>query len=253
MVRQYADALYELNVEYDVIFPDSADLSGYDLLIVPALYSAPETLLCHLKEYAENGGTLMAAVKCGFTDEHVKVYHDLQPHLLREAFGVSYQEFTVPGSAALKANEAFPEAAGLPAEESVRVWMELLEPGEARVLAGIEHPSWNGYAAVTENAFGKGTAIYAGCLMNDAWTKVLVRHALARAGIPAPHADLYPVVVRSGINEAGKRIVYYLNYSGTARSVPCESGGLELFSSAEITPGTFLELAPWDVRIIAQE
>ena len=180
----------------------------------------------------------------------MKVYPDLQPHLLHKVFGASYQEFTVPGAAVLKAEENFPEAAGLAPEDSVRVWMELLEPGEARILAGMVHPAWGAYAAITENAFGKGKAIYAGCLMSDAWTKALVRHALAGAGIPAPWADLYPVVVKSGVNEAGNRILYYLNFSGIPRSVPCESGGRELLSSAEVAPGGSLDLAPWDVKII---
>ena len=131
--------------------------------------------------------------------------------------------------------------------------MELLEPAGARILAGIGHPAWGAYAAITENDFGKGTAIYAGCLMNDAWTKALVRHALTRAGIPAPHADLYPVVVKSGVNEAGNRIMYYLNFSGISRSVTCESGGLELLSSGEVSPGALLDLAPWDLRIVEQK
>ena len=253
VVRQYADALYELNVEYDAIFPGSIGLSRYDLLIVPALYSAPEALLQELKNYAENGGTLLAAVKCGFTDEHVKVYHDQQPHLLHESFGASYQEFTVPGSAVLKADAGFPEASGLSPDGSIRVWMELLEPGEARTLAEIDHPAWSGYAAITENAFGKGTAVYAGCLMNDAWTKALVRHALARAGISTPYADLYPVVVKSGISEAGSRITYYLNFSGVSHSVPCASGGRELLADEEVAPGASLTLGPWDVKIIGQQ
>ncbi len=252
VVRQYADALYRLNVEYDVVFPGT-DLTAYDLVFVPALYSAPETLLLQLKDYIRKGGTLLAAVKCGFTDENVKVYHDLQPHLLRECFGASYQEFTLPGSAVLWAEEIFPEASDLSPEGSLHTWIELLQTDSARVLAGYDHPAWGTYAAITENDFEKGHAIYCGCLMNDAWTSALVKHALRLAGIRADFADLYPVAVKTGINGEGKRLTWILNYSGDVRTVPAPLSGTELFSGTEITAGTEIVLNPWDVKLIRQD
>jgi beta-galactosidase len=43
-VRWMADALYRLNVEYDVISDQTRDFSSYDVLLIPALYAVPDGL-----------------------------------------------------------------------------------------------------------------------------------------------------------------------------------------------------------------
>ncbi len=252
VVRAYADALFELNVEYDVIFPETADFSAYDLLIVPALYSASDELLQKLRQYAENGGVLLGAVKCGFTDEHVKVRHVEQPAFLHDCFGITYQEFTVPRKTALHADpDDFTEAKGLDEENSIHTWMELLQAGEADVLAHYVHPSWGKYAAVTQNRFGKGTAIYSGCLMHETWTKALCLHALKEAKIKAEDSDLYPVVVKCGVNQQGRMIRFYLNYSEKVQNVPYRyPDGEELLTDKQIRRQDVIALPPWGVRII---
>ena len=49
VVRWLYDALYEMNVECDMLFPEDEDFNSYDVLVVPALYSAPQGLLERLK------------------------------------------------------------------------------------------------------------------------------------------------------------------------------------------------------------
>ena len=254
VVRAYADALFEMNVEYDVVFPETEDFSAYDLLIVPVLYSAADALLLRLRAYAQRGGVLLAAVKCGFADEHVKVRHAAQPGLLSDCFGVTYQEFTVPRTAGIRAEEGFPEAQGLDQENSIHTWMELLEPQGAEVLARYEHPCWGRYAAVTKQAFGQGTAIYAGCLMNPVWTRALCLHALKAVGIEATDSDLFPVSVKSGVNRQGATIRYYLNYSPEMQTVIYRyADGEELLSGTPVHRYGKLTLPPWGVNIIMAE
>lgn len=251
VVRAYADALYSLNVEYDVIFAESADYSSYDLLVVPALYCASETVLKKMKAFVKNGGTLLSAIKCGFSDENNKVYHDAQPHDMTDCFGMTYQEFTVPGTTVLSASEDFSEADGLSNQGSIHTWMELLQPGEAEVLVQYSHPSWGKYAAVTRNHFGNGTAIYAGCLMNEDWTKALLLHALNEAGISSENRDLYPVVVKTGRNDEGKMIRYYLNYSSEEKKVPYRyNDGVELLSEKQLHRNDAIVLEPWGAAIV---
>lgn len=254
VVRAYADALFEMNVEYDVVFPETATFSDYDLLIVPALYSASDELLQRLRDYAARGGVLLAAIKCGFTDEHVKVRHETQPAQLHECFGVTYQEFTVPKTAGLRATSAFPEAGHLHSENSLHTWMELLMPHDATVLAEYVHPCWGQYAAVTEKKYGRGCAIYAGCLMSHVWTRALCEHALALARIEIPYPDMYPISIKSGINAYGQTIRYYLNYSSDTRTfVHDDTDGLELLSGQTIACGEYLTLQPWAVAIVAYD
>ena len=186
VVRWIFDALYESNIGCDFVSPEETELSRYDVLFVPALYSAPQDCLARIRDYAAQGGTVVATFKTAFTDENVKVWADEQPHLLKNCFGVLYHEFTAPADVLLKENGdggfgasvcglSMEAACGLSMEDRrARLFMELLEPQGARVLASYDHYAWNKYAAVTRNDYGKGTCIYLGCMTSSAYLKALI-------------------------------------------------------------------------------
>ena len=73
VLRWVYDALYEMNIECDFVWPESENFSRYKAIFVPALYSAPDTLLQKLKDYVAEGGTLVATFKTAFTNENVKI------------------------------------------------------------------------------------------------------------------------------------------------------------------------------------
>lgn len=251
VVRLLYDALYELNVECDFLFPQDEDrLSQYDFIAVPALYSAPDSLLRALCAYVKNGGQLLATFKTGFSNEYLTVAHDSQPHLLTECFGVSYDQFTQPQGVTLTG-----DGMNLSGEErKVSAWMELLTPTTANVFARYGHPYWGKYAAITENSFGKGSAAYLGCMPQKAYLKAFLRRRLARAGLWREEQKAeFPVIIRSGENRLGKQVHYYFNYSMEAREQEYFHGhGTELLSGDLIAQGTSLTLEPWGFKIIEE-
>lgn len=251
VVRLIYDALYELNVECDVLFPtDTARLADYAFVAVPALYSAPDSLLLALKDYVQQGGCLLGSFKTGFTNEHVAVAHEPQPHLLTECFGVTYDQFTEPREVTLTG-----DGFSLSEEErQVSVWMELLRPGTAKTLSSYRHANWGKYAAVTVNAFGKGTAAYLGCQPTKAYVKALLRSLLGDRGLLEAAGTEFPVIVRGGVNEAGRKIRYYFNYTGETREQRYPYGaGTELLSGKRLRQEDSLTLAPWGIAIVEEE
>ena len=66
--------------------------------------SAPEGILYALDEYVKNGGNLIATFRSCFADEHIKIYHDTQPHILHEALGIHYDQFTYPQDVSVSFN-----------------------------------------------------------------------------------------------------------------------------------------------------
>lgn len=92
VVRWLYDALYRSNIECDFLPPTTRDFQAYDLVLVPALYTAEEGLIDALRQYVADGGHLLATFKTAFADENVQVYHDEQPHGLTDVFGLHYQE-----------------------------------------------------------------------------------------------------------------------------------------------------------------
>ena len=85
-------------------------------------------------------------------------------------------------------------------------------PQEAEVLASYDHYNWKEYAAITKNHYGKGTAIYIGCMTDDNTLKAVLTEALNSAEVEIPEYS-WPVIVRKGINDLNKCVRYILNYS----------------------------------------
>ncbi|MFR3402387.1 MAG: beta-galactosidase [Blautia faecis] len=127
VMRWMYDTLYHMNVECDFIWPESENLEQYKAIVVPALYAAPDELLIRLKQYVENGGTLIASFKTAFANENVKVSHQVQPHILSNCFGVHYDQFTFPKNVGLT-GEVIPEKTDQKgnAHPAANVFMELL-------------------------------------------------------------------------------------------------------------------------------
>ena len=62
--------------------------------------------------------------------------------------------------------------------------------------------------------------------------------------------EQFPVIVRKGINEMGKEIRYYLNYSGKAVEVELGLDGMDLLEKKQTASNEKLTIAPWDVKVI---
>lgn len=248
VVRLMYDRLYEMNVGVDVLHPGSDSFESYDLIAVPALYAASDELLARLNRFVENGGHVVYTFKSGFADENVQVRAGAQPGLIGEACGVRYSQFVEPKSVTLKGDPF-----GVGEEQSgVSVWMELLTPTTADVLAWYDHPHWGAYVAITENRYGKGTATYVGCLPSAAVMGKVLERAVKAAGLWGADQELsFPLIVKSGTNEAGKTIRYYFNYSDEPRAFAYPHGdGTELLSDRAVRSGERIELDRWGVAIV---
>ena len=255
VVRRIYDVLYDHNIECDFLFPDvtAEELAAYRMVITPALYAASGELLGKLRDYANAGGVLVATYKTGFANEYVKVYHDLQPHGLTDVFGVHYHEFTFPKQVGLR-GRLLTEACSVTGEGTdlpqAEIFMELLEVDTAEVLLNYAHAYWEEYAAVTRNHFGDGVGYYIGCGCDADMRWMVLQEALRDAKIEIPQ-EHYPLIRRTGTNDLGKQITYYLNYSGEACSFTYDGAdGTELISGKRLESGQTHTVGAWDLCIV---
>ena len=253
VMRWMYDTLYHMNVECDFIWPESENLDQYKAIIVPALYAAPDELLIRLNQYVENGGTLIASFKTAFANENVKVSHEVQPHILSNCFGVHYDQFTFPknvgltGEVILKKTDQKGNA-----HPAANVFMELLVSEVAEVLASYEHYNWKDYAAITRNHYGKGQAVYIGCMTDEETLKSVYKAVLPEADVEIPEYH-YPIIVRKGLNDLGKTVCYFLNYSGMELEMPYDyKNGIELLENTAVENGTALQMPAWGVKIVEE-
>lgn len=267
VMRWFSDALYRLNIEYDMISSREQDFSGYECLIVPALYSAPESLLLELDSYVRNGGHLITTFRSGFSDEYLKIYPDMQPHILHECLGLHYDQFTHPHHvdivpvqsdvmAAAQEHFSHPDDSAFSLTSSACEWMELITCDTAVPVLKYSHPAYERYAAAAKNQYGNGSTLYFGTMFeNDELLESVLLSFLHEAGFSggdlssdAPH---YPLIVKRGINDSGKELCYYLNYSKDPVSVTHHGkNGVELISETAIVCGDKIDLGGWGVAVV---
>ncbi len=246
ILRFMADALFYLNIEYDVIPAESDLLAQYDCVLVPALYSASEDYLHALEQYVADGGNLIMTFKSAFSDEHLKIYSDRQPHILHKTLGLFYDQFTYPEDVTVTYKEK---------TSAATEWMELVTCDTATPLANYGHKVWSHYSAVAKNSYGKGHTLYLATLFDvdllmDIFLDFFEEIALSEPQ-KLPFEASYPVCVKQGINDAGHAIMYFLNYSSDTRTVKNIAGkAAELITGKEIENEASFELEPWGVAVL---
>ena len=249
LVAQFHKILYQNNIGVDFIFPEKSDFEKYKLVIIPSLYIASDDLLNKINDYIKNGGHVIMQFKSGFCDENSMVRPVLAPGPLREACGFYYQEFSNIKNIPLKNNP-------FEVDENIATdWMEFIIPETAKPLAYYDHPYFSKYPAITINKFGKGTLLYEGSIFSDEIQSKIIEEAIERAEIKdSNHEFEWPVIIKTGINDNGKKVHFYYNYSSEDKEVVyLHSSGIELISDTSVEKGGSYNINPWDILIVEEK
>lgn len=238
VVHWVYDALYELNLECDVLFEQEWDWSGYDLVVFPELYSMHNSMPGRIRSFVERGGTVFATFRSFVSDKHVKIHHDKLPHGLTDVFGMTYNQYTRPVNVSVDGAQA-------------QYWMELLRPDSAEPVKQYEHRYWGQYAAITRNHYGKGTAWYLGTMLPPEELKKYLLRAVEDAGIPIPEVR-WPAVIRSGITQAGTTVHFLLNYSQNHLDIAGSWNGTDLLTNKQYQPDETITLPEWGCAILEE-
>ncbi len=225
LVNQVHRALYEQNLECDVLYDRDTDWAGYDLLIAPALYCASDAMIDRLRAFVAGGGSLFATFRSFFADGNLTIRPDRQPHGLCDVFGMHYEGFT---------------------KNRRHRWMELLVPDGAQTLRKYDDPHWGGYAALTHHRFGEGQAWYLGCDTQLGELKEALRLAAEAAGVPIPTLSWPLVCKRRG------DVTFILNYSDEPQTFSLPLSGTELLTGSPLCRGQEAALAAWDAYVIRE-
>jgi beta-galactosidase len=178
-VRAHYDALWRAGVTVDIAHP-SADLSAYDLILVPSLYLMTDAAAAALEDRVRSGATVVVSYFSGIVDEHDHIRLGGYPGALRDLLGLRVEEF-------------FPR----PAAATVQ-----LSGGGTGTTSTQLHTNWSaepletytdgplpGVPAITLNAFGDGTAWYVATSPDPATLERVLSEAMRGAGV-APPLDL---------------------------------------------------------------
>ncbi|MDR6554860.1 beta-galactosidase [Paenibacillus qinlingensis] len=207
-VMKYYTALHELNVAVDIVQPHS-DLSGYDLVLAPTLYMIDAATADRLERFVESGGTLLTTFWSGMVDRNDRIHLGGYPAPLRKLLGIHVEEFdpfTPEQTSSLQMVD--PDCSG---DYSCSLWADIIRLEGAKALGVFTADYYEGYPAVTENAYGKGSALYVGMFPEQKLADKLIRHLAERL-------DLLPdILVPSGVETSvrednGKSFQFVLNH-----------------------------------------
>lgn len=214
----YYAALHRRNVGVDIV-PPTADLSGYHLVLAPALHVLSRDAADSLRRYVENGGILLTTARSGVKDEANAVVNMPLPGLLAEVCGVEVDEYdALPADVSVSLELELPGLdADAPAAHA-RLWCDVLTPTTAQTVARYGGEYYAGRAAITLNRFGQGQAVYVGTLgdkvLHDAVIGWLVDAASVSPALTTP--DGVEALERW---KDSQRLLFLLNHAGHACDV----------------------------------
>jgi beta-galactosidase len=179
LLREFYRPLFEAGVNADFAHPES-DLSGYRLVLVPALYLVSDAGADNVRRFAAGGGTVLISFFSGIVDTSDRIRLGGYPAPWRELLGLRVEEFApLPEGAAVRldgARETQASGAG-------RVWQDAIDLRGADPLLCYAEGHLAGRAAAARHPYGGGEAFYLGTLPDRATLRGLVQQACRRAGI----------------------------------------------------------------------
>ncbi|WP_350227731.1 beta-galactosidase [Paraoerskovia sediminicola] len=183
--RRLHAALVDAGVPVDVV-PATDDLDGYDVVLVPTLYLAPEGTADRLAGVVARGGQVVVTYFSGIVDAANRVLLGGYPGEFRELLGVRGEEFA-----------PLPEGGTVTLSDGSvgEVWTERFTAVDADVVSRFTSGPSEGGPAVTRRRSGGGSAWYVSTRLDAGSTAAFVATLLDEAGIepvaaPAPGVEL---------------------------------------------------------------
>jgi beta-galactosidase len=240
-------ALYQRHVLIDIVKP-TADLSGYKLVIAPALHVLPEAAADNLKRFVMNGGVLVATPRTGVKDEVNAVVNMPLPGLLADVFGVIVEEYdSLPTGVKQDLEFSVHELATVE-PPSAQVLCDILAPNTAEVIARYTRDYYAGEPAITLNRYGQGKAVYVGTFGDGALYEMLAGWLLNMANVQRM------ITAPPGVEVAerwlgNKRVLFVLNHTERPQEITLDGPYVNLLDGSALLQGTVV-VAPRDVLVL---
>ncbi len=227
----------------DVIGPE-VDLSAYKIVFAPVAYVMSEKQAARIRSYVQGGGMFVTNFRLGAKTDSSQIVRTPLPGLLRDVMGVTVADY-VPIYSAKNGVKFASALAG--ADGECGLWMDVLQPSGAEVLASYTAGSHSGEAAITVNDFGKGKAVYIGPDLDGASLARVLRTLSGMAGVKPPleaTAGVEVTVRKSG----NKQWMFVLNQTSEVQSLSVPGVFTDVLTGESHTGK--IEIAGYGVRVL---
>jgi beta-galactosidase len=248
VVKEF-DAFYAPLERYaqsvDVIAPD-APLSGYRLVVAPALNVLSAAQARHLAEYVRAGGHLVLGPRSGMKDAYDALWPQRQPGPLTGLLGGRVQQYYALDSAV--------PVAGILGSGQASIWAEVLAARDPATKVLLRYGSGNGWLdgkpAILSRQVGKGSITYIGAWLDPALMQNVLDDFLRAAHVtplvPGVSANI-EVCQRVG---SGKRVWILINHGNSEHTVRLPSPATPVLPDDAGGKTATVTLAPHSIHVL---
>jgi beta-galactosidase len=241
LVGEFYRPLFSAGVTVDFAHTES-DLSGYRLVVVPALYLVSDAGADNVRRFAADGGAVLISFFSGIVDPRDRIRLGGYPAPWHDLLGLRVEDFAPLPEDALVPLGGASESYGL--SGTGRRWQDVIGLRGAEAVLRYASGHLAGQAAVTRHSYGQGEAFYLGTLPDRATLRGLMAQACDRAGVE------FRTDVPAGV-EVVRRGEYRFVISHLDHAVEVDLGGKcrDLLSSEIVGPRVVL--GPRGVLVLA--
>lgn len=243
--NHFARPLAAHGVNLDVISADEA-LTGYRLVIAPALLILDEERVARLKNFVAHGGHLVLTTRCGMKDRYNALLPSRQPGALAELTGVEVEDYYA-------LDESVPVKGSL-VSGSAQIWAERLKVIDPKaVVVAARYQAANGWLdgqpAITVRSQRGALVYYLGAYLDDraqaAWMEnVLKRANLLKWKLP-PGIEL-----RTRTRPDGQEIHFIINHGRAAQKLHLPWKSHDHLSEQDVEAE--FDLAPYSIVVLTR-
>lgn len=201
-LRLFHNACMGLGVNVDVI-EETADLSGYQVVIAPTHFVTDPVVVEHLEQFAREGGSVVITNRSGVQDKHGNcIVGEQLPTGFSRLCGCRVAEYDPIG----EARQRMRLHRGGTYE--ITGWCDLLELDTAEVCATYMDRFYAGTPAITRNSYGKGWAYYVGTIGRKSLYRTLLLRICEEQEIPV--LEVLPQGVEANSRESSRGTLWFL-------------------------------------------
>ncbi|MCY1694831.1 beta-galactosidase [Curtobacterium sp. SL109] len=237
-VRAWHRAFFDRQVLTDVV-PLEADLTGYDVVVLPTLLIVDDAAAARVADLAERGVTLVVTYLSGVADEHARIRTGGYPGAFRDLLGAWSEEFTP-----LQPDERWTLDDG----EVVTDWAEAVVTEDADVVLCYADGPLTGRPAVTRRDVGGG-AWYVSAALADGSIQRVVDQVVAERAVPRTVTGPPGLEAVRRVGRDGSAFLFLVNH--LAEPVTVRASGVDLLDGSGHGPETVVPAGR--VRVLREE
>lgn len=251
-LRSYYKPLYQHNVTVDFV-PPYADLSAYQVVLVPNLYLVRDNdeVAQKLEQFVEKGGVLVMSFFSGIANQDDHILLGGYPAPFRKVLGLRVEEFDpyVKGHTnriELPSNNSSSSASSYQSE----LWSDVIDLEGAEAIATYVEDFYKGKAAITRHQFGQGLAYYLGTRPEPAFMEwLLIEKVCREARINQPAFNVPSGVEMVTRSNDKNTYTFVLNHNKEKVEFKLDQPTQNLLSDTR-QPFELVKLEPYGVAIL---